>query len=77
MTSEGYGYSFVALLQLGEDVLVDVVDVGRVLLLLQFQVESVTKLAEVGHLEELEFVGDLMHLTLLLERKRLLHPGER
>ena len=33
-------------------------------------------MTQVLRLEELELVGDLMHLALLFERERLLHPGE-
>ena len=60
--------------KLGEDIVIDVLEVGLIFGLGQFLVYSALELAQVLRLEELELVGDLVHLALLFERERLLHP---
>ena len=60
--------------KLGEDIVIDVLEIWLIFGLGQLLVDSALELAQVLRLEEFELVGDLVHLSLLLERERLLHP---
>ena len=62
--------------ELGEDIVIDVLEIWLIFWLGQLLVDSALELAQVLRLEELELVGDLVHLALLFERERLLHPGQ-
>ena len=61
-------------LELGEHVIVDMVQIRPIVWLLELLLNACLKLAKVLRVEELEFVGDLMHVALLLERERLALP---
>ena len=59
-------YYIICSFQLGEYILIYMVQIGLVVRLLQLSLDARLQNAQVFCVEELEFVGDLVHLSLLL-----------
>ena len=55
--------------KLGENIIIDVLEIGLILRLGQLLVDPALQLTQVLRLEEFELVGDLVHLALLFERE--------
>lgn len=64
-------------LKFREHVIIDMLQVGLIDWLRQLLTDAGLQLAQVLRLEKLQLVRNLMHLALLLEGKRLLHPRQR
>ena len=57
-----------------ENIIIDMFQVGRIDWLRQLLIDAALQCAQVLRLEKLQLICNLMHLALLLKRKRLLHP---
>ena len=59
-----------------ENIIIDMFQVGRIDWLRQLLIDAALQRSQVLRLEKFQLICNLMHLALLLKRKRLLHPWQ-